>query len=549
MNNDEEGSFQPDFDEVGDIPFDPQPDHPQVIHQDDLSDETDLDLKEPTTDPRPLKQSVAGIPFIQIPQDDRLDSYFATELGRILSPHDIYQLHDNVVQIATDDDGINVFRQITAEKLCTLIEDYCTPFRIGHDSRGREFQVLRSLSTNIGKKIVTSPQLLRELRKVRRLNSISLPIIRPNGNLELLAPGYDAQSAVLTLDNAISYEQISKAEALAFFKRLLAEFPFYQSDRQRAISVVIAQILTLFCAHIFPPGTLRPGFLFTANEVGSGKTLLAKLALIPILGHAPAGTYPEDETEMRKRITTAILTGRPELFWDNAKHKVAGEPLEALMTTSIWIDRLMGGNRQLEAQHNLTVIITGNDARVGPDMMRRLLPVELFNPSADNADRKILSWLDGDTIRNEYRAQILSAAWTLVQDWHNNGQPEPKTWYHDFRGWTRTVCGIIENAGLETPCSRAELKRSGDRDGADIKRLIQLLDTRIRYTLEQLGALCEQEEIFEHFTVLKAQSPSSYGSAFGKFLSRYDGRRFPSGTTFHTSGPSKHRRYHITIEA
>jgi hypothetical protein len=492
-------------------------------------------------------RAVAKIPRIQTPQDDRLDSEFATELGQILSPHGVYCLYGHAVRVATDDDNLGVFKQIGAEELCTLIEDYCVPYRIRHGPSGRPFCVIRSLDTSTARRVLVSPHFLSELREVKRLNSVSLPIIRQNGKLELLAPGYDAQSRVLTLGAPICYEEMSLEKAVSFFKSLLREFPFYEPDRLRAESVVIAQILTLFCAHIFPRGTVRPGFLFTANDVGTGKTLLAKLALMPILGRAPTGTYPQDEPEMRKKITTAVMTGRPEIFLDNTKGNISSASLEALMTSATWSDRILGGNRQLDSQHDLTVILTGNDARVSPDMMRRLFAIELFNRFADSADRKINSWMDGDIIRDKHRVQILSAAWALVREWYGNKPPEPKAWHHDFRTWTRTICGIIENAGLDTPCSRALLKRSGDRDGADIRRLIEIMNPEENYTLERLTAICESHELFERFRILKEEkSPHAFRSAFGKFLRRYDERIFPTGMTFTVTGTMKHRRYRIT---
>jgi hypothetical protein len=504
-----------------------------------------LDFGEiPSEEPKHKK---AKIPHIQIPQDDRLDSAFATELGRILSPQDIYCLQSHAVSVGIDDDEINVFKPISAEELCTLIEDFCVPYRIRRE-HGKAFRVMRSLDVNTARKILASPQFLRELREVRRLNCVSLPIIRSNGEMELLPPGYDTQSRVLTLGKPISYEQMSADQALSFFRSILKEFPFYEPDRNRAFSVVIAQILTLFCAHLFPGGMIRPGFLFTANQVGSGKTLLAKLALIPILGRAPTGTYPDNEAEMRKRITTAIMAGRPEIFLDNTKGHVSSASLEALMTSGNWSDRILGGNKLFEAQHDLTIILTGNDARVSPDMMRRLFPIELFNPFTDNADRKINSWLDGDTIRNKYWGEILSAAWALVRHWDSNGRPEPKNWHHDFRKWTQIICAIIESAGLATPCSTALLKRSGDRDASDIKELVGLMTPGTDYALEDLGAICEEHEIFERFTSLKEEkSGNAYRSAFGKFLRGYEGRMFAPGITFQIAGTAKHRKYRITL--
>jgi hypothetical protein len=250
---------------------------------------------------------------------------------------------------------------------------------------------------------------------------------------------------------------------------------------------------------------------------------------------------------MRKKITTAVMAGRPEIFLDNTKGNISSASLEALMTSATWSDRILGGNRQVDAQHDLTVILTGNDARVSPDMMRRLFPIELFNPFADSADRKINSWMDGDTIRDKHRVQILSASWALVREWDRNGRPEPKTWHHDFRMWTRTICGIIENAGLDTPCSRALLKRSGDRDGADIRRLIEIMNPEEDYTLEQLTTICESHELFERLRILREEkSLHAFRSAFGKFLSGYDGRIFPSGVTFTITGTMKHRKYRIT---
>jgi hypothetical protein len=492
------------------------------------------------------KQRVTEIPRIQLPQDDRLDSEFSTELGQILSGHGFYCLHGQAVKVASDDDHLGVFKQISPEELCTLIEDYCIPYRISHHSGGR-FCVNRSLNTTTAKRVLASPHFLRELRKVRRLNAVSLPIIRSNGKLELLPAGYDVESRTLTLGTPICYEQMSLEQAVSFFKNLLAEFPFYAADRSRAVSVVIAQILTLFCTHLFPPGTVRPGFLFSANGVGTGKTLLAKLALIPMLGRAPTGTYPQDEPEMRKRITTAVMAGRPEIFLDNTKGIISSASLEALMTSTTWSDRILGGNSQFDAQHDLTVILTGNDARVSPDMMRRVFPIELFSRFADNADRMISSWMDGETIRDHYRAQILSACWALVQGWDRNGRPEPKSWHHDFRTWTRIIGGIIETAGLATPCSRALLNRSGDRDGADIRRLIQLMCPDTGYTLEQLAAICESQEIFERFRNLREEkSRNAFRSAFGKFLSGYHEMIFPSGAVFKITGTAKHRKYKIT---
>ena len=53
--------------------------------------------------------------------------------------------------------------------------------------------------------------------------------------------------------------------------------------------------------------TPKPTFLYTATSEGAGKTLLAKLAIIPMLGLCPAGTVPTKEEEWRKLLFSLAL--------------------------------------------------------------------------------------------------------------------------------------------------------------------------------------------------------------------------------------------------
>ena len=125
-------------------------------------------------------------------------------------------------------------------------------------------------------------------------------------------------------------------------RALLEEFCFREDDRERSISVALAGMLTLFNSHLLPKGTTRPGFLYSANSEGSGKSLLAKLAMIPRLGNAPTGCDPEDEQEIRKSIFAAAMAASPVLFLDNVKKHLSSGSLEACMTASILKGRLLG---------------------------------------------------------------------------------------------------------------------------------------------------------------------------------------------------------------
>jgi len=85
-----------------------------------------------------------------------------------------------------------------------------------------------------------------------------------------------------------------------YLSDLLKECTFADGDGERAKAVTVAMTLTLYCRHLFDdPWIQRPGFIFSGNDTGAGKTTRANLGLVTLLGDAPTGTMPEDKDEMR----------------------------------------------------------------------------------------------------------------------------------------------------------------------------------------------------------------------------------------------------------
>jgi hypothetical protein len=114
------------------------------------------------------------------------------------------------------------------------------------------------------------------LRNLSALNTVRFPIRRENGGMvELLPKGYDPESGIFTVESPGFDIGLGAEEAIKYFRELLSEFCFRDNDRERSISVILAHMLTLFCAHVLGPNTIRPAFIITANAEGSGKTLAA----------------------------------------------------------------------------------------------------------------------------------------------------------------------------------------------------------------------------------------------------------------------------------
>ena len=243
--------------------------------------------------------------------------------------------------------------------------------------------------------MLVCPQFVELLPRITAINNAGFPVIRSTGEVILLPEGYDHETGVLTLSGGSPIVELWDFQmAAGALRSLLEEFCFREEDRDRSLSVALAGILTLCAIHLLPKGSQRPGFLYSANSEGSGKSLLAKLAMISRMGNAPTGCDPEDEQEIRKSIFASALAATPILFMDNVKKHLSSGSLEACMTASVLKGRVLGQSRGIEVQNNVTVFITGNGCTISPDLRRRLLIVELFLREARPEDRKIKNPLD-----------------------------------------------------------------------------------------------------------------------------------------------------------
>jgi putative DNA primase/helicase len=229
--------------------------------------------------------------------------------------------------------------------------------------------------------------------------------------VELLPEGYDQESMIYTNSGGPRIEDLGLEKGNELLLSKLEEFCFREDDRERATAVAIAAMLTLFVFNIIPQGTLRPGFLYTANAEGGGKTLLARLAIIPRVGFTPIGNLPEQEEEIEKRITAAAMAGAPTLFFDNGKRHISSGSLERAITATNLEGRILGKSQSYQIENMMTVFLTGNGATISGDLRRRVLHVDLFLREAMAEDRQIQNPLDeAEICASEPRSSLPSGA-------------------------------------------------------------------------------------------------------------------------------------------
>jgi hypothetical protein len=467
-------------------------------------------------------------PLIQLPGNDRPIPDFARDLGRILARQGFYN-RAGVCSTVLNHNACEELVVVQPQVLRTALEDYCTPFAKLRTSRGELVSFNKTISLDHIAATVVCPQFLRSLPPLYTFSLAQLPVRRPGGQIELLAPGYDRTSSILTSQGALSYDRnLSAKEAVEFLHKLLSEVCFHPLDKERGAAVVLAQMLTLYCEHLFTPGSLRPGFLFSANAEGAGKTTLGHLAVITHLGVPSLTSMPEDNQELDKKICAAALAVKTVLFLDNTKGHLDCGALEAYMTSPTIEGRILGASRYFSVPNLLTFIFTGNGATISPDLRRRLCIVELFMPEAKAEEHLFTQSLSIEDIIKK-RPKILSALWALVRDWSLAGSTPPtKSTMFCYQHWSNIVGALLEHHGWTQFSSMPKnLQHSGDRESLAMHQLLTAMATKDPYTFEQIVNEARNNDLFDW--IIGAQNSElkpDARSKFGKLLKRYDQRLF-----------------------
>jgi hypothetical protein len=228
----------------------------------------------------------AGVkPHIQIPGEGYRVEAFADELGPILAAVPVFN-HHGVPKLWDQATPLDKEQLITIspQAFRGLIEEYTLPFIRSRRGSGGWQNFNKTISIDYAQATIAHPRFLKHLQPLLTVNRVRLPNMRKDGTIELLPKGYDAPSGIYTCPEAVDYDtRLSFKEAQKYLDGLLGEFCFTDKDRGRSKCVVLAMMLTLFSRHLFE-GMVRPGFIYSANSEGAGKTTLAALGIIPLLG-------------------------------------------------------------------------------------------------------------------------------------------------------------------------------------------------------------------------------------------------------------------------
>lgn len=265
-------------------------------------------------------------------------------------------------------------------------------------------------------------------------------------------------------------EQTEAAKDL-IFKHVLVDFPF-SSDAERAHAVCV--LLQPFIRSWFD---VTPFFLIESARAGTGKGLLGDVLTYPFLGEMPTRSpEPKNSDGWTKLITTLLLTIPAVVFFDNIKRPVNDGSLESILTNPVWGDRMLGSNTHLRMVNQATWLFAGNNVQIGEEIGRRTVRIRMVAKTANpNQRREFVHPELRDWVQSQ-RAEIVSAALTLIQHWIAKDKPlyDNCPTLGSYEKWSRIMHGILTANGI--PGFLGNLQEMIDLDKSDwddITALIQ----------------------------------------------------------------------------
>ena len=189
-------------------------------------------------------------------------------------------------------------------------------------------------------------------------------------------------------------------------------------------SVFVAYLLSLICRNAIQGPV--PLFLFDGTGPGVGKGLGIQTASLIAFGHdARLSTYPKDDSELRKVLTSLLIEGAQSIIFDNVAAVLGSPVLDACITSRVIVDRLLGSNKTTSLPMNAVLAATANNIAVRADTARRCLKLRMESPIESPESRSDFKIPYLCRHVRENRAKYYADVLTIARAWFLAGKPSP----------------------------------------------------------------------------------------------------------------------------
>lgn len=359
------------------------------------------------------------------------------------------------------------------------------------------------------------------LPEVERIHQVKMPVYREAldergeerrkgyKRIEMLKQGYDAASKTFTLQGGLDFrEDMPIDEAEDFWQQLLRYFEWGVGGGS---GVQMAATLTAFARLLFDGRP--PMFLWNANQVGSGKSRLAKLPLWAVYGHADgAMSDVEQRDKFREELNSSAQAFAPYILFDDVDiggRTFRSSDLNRWLTSDSWSCRVLGGSAQFRGALYAMTFMTANRLKLTPDLQRRCLVCDIF--SHMKSDDRVLPpdavMLDDAFFRSEKnREKVLASLWSIVKAWDNAGRPgleKGERPLASFEGWSAVIPPMVARLAMPNPLAKFEAPDVGDTTTRQFEKLIKLVirqfgraEAATPVTLRQIVGVARRHELF-----------------------------------------------------
>lgn len=529
----------------------------------------------------PEKERASELPRIRLPGEGRRVTDFAREAGQACRDHGIFRRGEQPVIISEESGAIE---PLSPERFCTDLEDVAVTFvkkvvRI----EGEEMVVEKpkTMTPTVAKVALVSRAFANQLMPLIRVNMVRQPIMRADGRIETLKVGYDEESGIYTMPNPVKISDRATLEALsekdreharkasaAVIRNALAEFPMVD---KLDMAIHASAMISFYGSLLMATNASRLNFFYKANKHRSGKTLLIKSVVSPVIGRTVIQPFPRNEEKLSELLNSVAIGARTYLVLDDIKGFLSSEALNGFITASWWGGRKFHRQEMFEAQRQAICFLSGHEVTLSPDLAGRFLECRLHVEEADASRHQVKNPIDDEYLeRPIIRSELLNAVNALITLWDLAGRPKGSSERPGFQTWCRIYGGITEFAGLGDPCARRPDDEGSDPELDDMNAMIRaLVDTfeegdRLKeFTFADLLEHCmelkafsyeiegkwtkeEGERWFQPSKKTESKMGWKFGQKFGgTIFTLPDGRR----VRFGRQGKNRQRRYTLELLA
>jgi hypothetical protein len=393
---------------------------------------------------------------IVLPKLNRPESRFAADMGKAIGPLNVlFRYQGEIVEVLDeaftgelDENDLAVgglkFRVLTPTRARTWVEDYIiTGVNLQiKDEEGKptgEFQfVLMTMRQAVAAGLLESPQFAKNIPVIQRILDvpIPIPIRRKDGSIVRPAPGFNKSLGIYCNPHSPRIKRMTIKDARDVIDKTLEGFNF-KNGQSRVHA--IARMFTPYCRGLMGFNARVPLWYYIGNRPRAGKDYLAGVPQIVYLGHVfEDAALGEDSEETRKRITSAIVSGRRMMHWANCQGFIQSAPFIQSITAKVWRTRALGSTSaksDLELPNEIDYSLSAN---VGithrEDVEGRIRKIELAFYDEDENSRVFPNPFLHDWITDS-RGEILSAIDAYTEQWIDDKMPPGATPFNSFPEW------------------------------------------------------------------------------------------------------------------